>query len=230
MYLSAKIHSMFLLTEMSQQILTSVLIVITLANLAMLVLGIISVRKRKNSRNGPPYDTAVCNDIYLRESSDVSISSSAKKDYIKLLKDFSKAAESDVKEDSISPVILDRRIESDREFMKEAEAALLRNISDATYSVDRFCQDMHRERSGVFRHISRITGMTPSRYIEHGRVAMAMKLLREDKSITDETLAEKSGFKSCRAMYNAFLSNLGMSPAEYRNILAQASDNPTLFP
>ncbi len=59
-------------------------------------------------------------------------------------------------------------------------------------------------------------GFTPARYVERTRVEAARRRLEEGDAGVD-AIAEASGFGSAETMRRAFLRNLEVGPAEYRN-------------
>lgn len=54
---------------------------------------------------------------------------------------------------------------SDRDFIARLERVMKRNAGNSDYSIDDLCQDMHLERSGLYKHFKKSVGMTPLKYI-----------------------------------------------------------------
>ncbi|WP_019876136.1 GlxA family transcriptional regulator [Sporichthya polymorpha] len=77
------------------------------------------------------------------------------------------------------------------------------------------------------RHFTRVftaeVGVSPGRYVERVRLETARALLAESDDST-EAVARAAGFGNYQAMRRAFVSSLGVSPAEYRRRFGAAPD------
>jgi transcriptional regulator GlxA family with amidase domain len=69
------------------------------------------------------------------------------------------------------------------------------------------------------RHLGRVfcqqVGMSPGRYVERIRLETARRRLEESDQ-TVEAVALSAGFGSTETMRRVFVSNLAVSPADYR--------------
>jgi AraC-like DNA-binding protein len=59
-------------------------------------------------------------------------------------------------------------------------------------------------------------GESPVKFINHRRIELACKLLRES-DLPVKGVAEKSGFRNLQFFYRVFTRITGMTPALYRN-------------
>lgn len=122
-----------------------------------------------------------------------------------------------INEPEVDYIVLNRRRINDMEFMSTVGKILEKNISNPHYSAMQLCSDANRERSGVFRKFKRITGMTPSEYIDFKRIELATKEMESNPDLTDDHLAREYGFKSASALQDKFREFRNVSTLEFRN-------------
>lgn len=101
-------------------------------------------------------------------------------------------------------------------FLSNADSVLKERISDPSYNIRAFCNDMNMRRSTLYRKLRKVTGKTIGDYISLKRTALACSVLTNNPRMPDSALAAVSGFKSTRALRRRFNSVLGMKPDEYR--------------
>lgn len=81
------------------------------------------------------------------------------------------------------------------------------------------------------RHFARVftaeLGLSPGRYVERVRLETARQLLADGDDST-EAVARAAGFGNYQALRRAFISALGISPAEYRRRFGSTPDSPDL--
>jgi transcriptional regulator GlxA family with amidase domain len=65
--------------------------------------------------------------------------------------------------------------------------------------------------------------MAPSDYVDLTRIDVARFLL-ESSRLSIGLIAERSGFRSARAMRRAFLSHVGVAPSDYRDRFRTSGD------
>jgi AraC-like DNA-binding protein len=104
--------------------------------------------------------------------------------------------------------------EDDRLFIQKATALVEQNINSMHgYNVDELARDMAMERTGLYRHLTRIIKQSPSAFIHGIRMERADNLLRTtNMSITD--IAEKLGFSTPSYFTKCYKSYYGVKPSE----------------
>jgi len=73
------------------------------------------------------------------------------------------------------------------------------------------------------RVFSQEVGISPSDYVDLTRIDVARFLL-EGSRLSIALIAERSGFRSARAMRRAFLSHVGVTPSDYRDRFRTSGD------
>jgi len=73
----------------------------------------------------------------------------------------------------------------------------------------------HLSKSHFIRRFHRTVGMAPAEYGRDRRIAIAARLLHDDK-LTIDQIAEQTGFSDRFHFSRAFKTRLGLSPAKYR--------------
>lgn len=91
---------------------------------------------------------------------------------------------------------------------------------DAEYSVKAMAEMMTLERRQVTRLFAQETGLSPARWVEQTRLAIARGLL-EDGRKPPKVVAAAAGFGSVRILRRVFQHHLGVTPAEYRKRFGQ---------
>ncbi|GHV50084.1 hypothetical protein FACS1894181_10170 [Bacteroidia bacterium] len=136
------------------------------------------------------------------------------------LKEQDKLTEMSLQEDSDSAGQTDES--NARELLRNLHAWLLQdaryagkidaNILAATLSVS---------RTRLFESVKNLTGKTLHDYINSLRLDQARQML-ETTIATVETIATDCGFSTVRTFYRLFRESYGMTPAQYRKIVAKA--------
>ncbi|MCP5048298.1 MAG: response regulator, partial [bacterium] len=70
--------------------------------------------------------------------------------------------------------------EIDREFMKELNAVIEKNLSDPEFNVDRLAKKLYMNRITLYRKIHAITGETPTEFIRSHRLKRGAQLLERN--------------------------------------------------
>ncbi len=107
-------------------------------------------------------------------------------DYIRILQEEDSLRENALQESDRSYDMTDRRSRNDFDFNERLERTVIKNIGNPQYSVDMLCEDMHMERSGLYRHFKRSVGITPLEYIRRMRMQYEDGLLNQDKQDTQD--------------------------------------------
>ena len=91
------------------------------------------------------------------------------------------------------------------------------NIGDENFSVQNLSGQMAMDRTGLFRKLKILTGLSPSEYIRKVKVDVVARLLREtNHSVAD--IATMTGFSSAKYCSKVFKSAYKLTPDEYRKI------------
>lgn len=91
---------------------------------------------------------------------------------------------------------------------------------DAEYSVKAMAEMVALERRQLTRLFAQETGLSPARWVEQTRLAIARGLL-EDGRKPPKVVAAEAGFGSVRVLRRVFQHHLGVTPAEYRKRFGQ---------
>ena len=106
-----------------------------------------------------------------------------------------------------------------KQFSQDQIAEVLRRILDETYtnidiSINQIAQDLHVDRSTLFRHFQRVYNMAPKQYLEKQRMRHAKSLLRgQHLSIKD--IALHCGYEDPQYFSRVFRKHFQMSPTQY---------------
>jgi len=97
--------------------------------------------------------------------------------------------------------------------LQKVNEAVNQHLDDADYSVDRLCKDLGISRSGLYKKVIAITGISPLEYIHLIRVKKGKELLDEGESNVSQA-AWKTGLSPKQfALY--FRKTYGILPSEY---------------
>jgi AraC-like DNA-binding protein len=85
--------------------------------------------------------------------------------------------------------------EIDREFIKELDAVIEKNMEDLEFNVEQLAKKLYMDRSTLYRKVLAITGETPADYIRLQRLRRGAQLL--ESNFGDVTaVAMEVGFSS----------------------------------
>ncbi|KXV58751.1 AraC family transcriptional regulator [Acetobacter senegalensis] len=91
---------------------------------------------------------------------------------------------------------------------------------DAEYSVKAMAEMVALERRQLTRLFAQETGLSPARWVEQTRLAVARGQLEEGRK-PPKVVAAEAGFGSVRVLRRLFQHHLGVTPAEYRKRFGQ---------
>lgn len=101
-------------------------------------------------------------------------------------------------------------------FLGQVETAIVKHLSDDSFSVNELAEIIHLSRSQLNRKIKASTGMSTSLYIRHLRLLEAQKLLQHsDLSVTE--ILYQVGFNSPAYFSQAYKNLFGHNPSEERD-------------
>ena len=99
-------------------------------------------------------------------------------------------------------------------FFKKAKAVLEDHLSDSTYDVEQFGQDMNMSGSQLRRKLKALTDQTTVEFIRNFRLERASQLL-VNKNVSE--VAFGVGFESLSYFTKSFQEKFGVSPSEYQH-------------
>jgi signal transduction histidine kinase/ligand-binding sensor domain-containing protein/AraC-like DNA-binding protein len=104
----------------------------------------------------------------------------------------------------------------DKIFLKKALDVINKHISDETFSVDLFSEEIAMSRSQLRRKLVALVGKAPGDLIRTIRLTKAAKLLQQNFGNISEIAAEV-GFNNPANFAHSFKTYFGVSPSEYLN-------------
>lgn len=104
--------------------------------------------------------------------------------------------------------------EIDQKFLRQALAAVERNLGNEAYSVEMFCSDLCMSRSTCYRKMVSLTGQKPSEFVRTIRLKHAARLITEGKRTISE-VATHCGFSSVSYFCRCFKAQYGVQPGSY---------------
>jgi DNA-binding response OmpR family regulator/signal transduction histidine kinase len=103
----------------------------------------------------------------------------------------------------------------DREFMKELNAVIEKNLSDPEFNVDRLAKKLYVSRNTLHKKILAITGETPTEFIRWHRLKRGAQLLGSNFGSVLE-VAFEVGFSSSSYFAKCFKEMFHRSPTDYQ--------------
>ena len=105
---------------------------------------------------------------------------------------------------------------ADEHFLTRLQAVVENNIGDEDFSVQALSDQMAMDRTGLYRRVQTLTGLSPSVYIKRIRMDVAARLLRET-NLPVADIAVKTGFSSTKYFNRVFKEEMGVSSVDYRD-------------
>jgi len=96
---------------------------------------------------------------------------------------------------------------------------------DPDYSLAQMAEVLHTNHHYVSSAISKLASNF-NVLLNGYRIRHAISELQKNPDYKIHELALESGFNNRRTFYNAFKSQMGMSPSEYKNTLTSKKNNP----
>jgi signal transduction histidine kinase/DNA-binding response OmpR family regulator len=124
-----------------------------------------------------------------------------------LKKNFQKQLEVNPSEITITPL--------DELFMKQALAAVEKNIGNPDYSVEDLSRDMHMSRVALYKKILALTGKAPLEFIRTIRLKRGAQLL-EKSGMTIAEIAYEVGFNNPKNFSKYFKEEFKVLPSQYQ--------------
>ncbi|TRZ45098.1 helix-turn-helix domain-containing protein [Robertkochia solimangrovi] len=108
---------------------------------------------------------------------------------------------------------MSNRSENRSEFLVQAEAIVLENISDENFGVSELAMSLHMSRSNLLRKIKKETELSASQFIRNIRLQEAMTMLK-DSSLSVSEISFHVGFGSTSYFIKCFREQYGFPPGE----------------
>lgn len=103
----------------------------------------------------------------------------------------------------------------DKTILDKALGHVQDNLKNPDYSVEKFSADMCMDRTGLYRKLMALTGLSPTAFIRNIRLKRAVALLlKTQMPIT--VVAEETGFNSVSYFTKCFHEVYGKTPSQYR--------------
>lgn len=115
--------------------------------------------------------------------------------------------------------------EADRLFLARLQETVEANISDEDFSVQALSEAMAMDRTGLYRRMQALTGMSPSNYIRRIRMEAAARLLAET-TLPVADIATRTGFSTTKYFGKVFREYYGTTPAGYRSSVTALTASP----
>jgi signal transduction histidine kinase/DNA-binding response OmpR family regulator len=105
----------------------------------------------------------------------------------------------------------------DEELIKKALGHIEKNIDSISYSVEQLSKDMCMDRTGLYRKLVAIIGLTPTEFIRSVRLKRAAQLLLNGLTVTE--VADRIGFSGSTSYFaKVFQEEFGVKPSQYYTI------------
>lgn len=109
----------------------------------------------------------------------------------------------------------EERPSDDGRFLQRLQTLVEANIGNGNFSIQALSEQMAMERSGLYRRVQSLTGLSPSDYVRRVRMDVASRLLLES-SLTVAEIASRTGFSTTKYFNRVFKETFSLTPAEYR--------------
>lgn len=103
----------------------------------------------------------------------------------------------------------------DEQLLKKALQCVENNIDNSAYTVEQFSKDMCMDRTGLYRKLTALSGLTPSAFIRSIRLKHAIRLLEQGISVAEVT--DRIGFGTTGYFSKCFQEEFGVKPSQYAN-------------
>lgn len=103
---------------------------------------------------------------------------------------------------------------TETEFLKSLNRVLEAHITDVDFNTDTFSRSMNMSRRQLHRKLKAILGMTPTEFVRHQRIKLAVGLL-ENSDATISEIAYQVGFNSPSYFIKCFKEIHGSTPYEF---------------
>ncbi len=102
----------------------------------------------------------------------------------------------------------------DEQFIEKALNSIEQNMDNPDYSVHQFSLEMGMDRTGLYKKLLAIVGVSPSDFIRSIRMKRAAQLLLDGHASISE-VAERVGYQTAGSFSKKFKEAFGTSPSQY---------------
>jgi DNA-binding response OmpR family regulator len=102
---------------------------------------------------------------------------------------------------------------ADQRWRRRLDAVIAARMDDSEFSVEQLAQDMHADRSHLFRKCKELVAMNPSEYLRDARLKRGYALLETAAGSVSE-VAYAVGFDSLSSFTRAFKVRFGHPPSQ----------------
>jgi AraC-like DNA-binding protein len=101
-------------------------------------------------------------------------------------------------------------------FLRQAVAAVERNIDDPDFSLEKFCRELGMSQTNLYRKLQSVLGVSGHQFIRDLRMKRAGQLLSAAQYPVNE-IAGMVGFADAKYFSKAFKRHFGVLPSAYRH-------------
>jgi len=105
----------------------------------------------------------------------------------------------------------------DKEFIKELNQVMEKNIPDTDFNVDQLCKKLYMSHATLYRKIHALTGETPTDFIRSYRLKRGAELLKKGMESVLEVALEV-GFSSANYFSKCFKKKFHQLPTDFKEI------------
>jgi len=103
----------------------------------------------------------------------------------------------------------------DRLFLQAIRRLVEERLGDPDLCLDDLCRAVHLCRTQVYRRLKKLTGLSPTEYIQRARLERARQLLREGGKPVSE-VGYEVGFRDPAYFTRVFKGEYGVPPSKWR--------------
>lgn len=102
----------------------------------------------------------------------------------------------------------------DRAWLERFELLLDKRLGDFNLTAEMLAEEMAMSRAPFFRHLKRLTGLTPAQYLDEARFQKARSLFETRQSNSVKAVAYKVGFRQVKHFSQNYKKRFGKLPSE----------------
>jgi AraC-like DNA-binding protein len=102
----------------------------------------------------------------------------------------------------------------DQAWLERFELLLDKRLGDFNLTAEMLAEEMAMSRAPFFRHLKRLTGLTPAQYLDEARFQKARSLFETRQSNSVKAVAYKVGFRQVKHFSQNYKKRFGKLPSE----------------
>lgn len=103
---------------------------------------------------------------------------------------------------------------TDKQWLEELESIVENELTDINFSTNNLAKKLALSRSQLFRKIKKLTGLSPSQYLQESRLKKAYELFENKRYDSVKAVAFSVGFKHRNSFTTQFKARFGRLPSE----------------